>query len=89
MKITEDNYDVLKEVQEITTTDYDIRWSNAEEIEGYIEADEMLTMMKDLLIEYHLLQERKEDQEEYCKEYHQPRKINYYEEYGINEREFH
>ena len=89
MRIDESNYESIKKAMNITLVDYNINWYDAENIKGHIESDELLTIIEDLIVEYHKLEEKLEEKEEYCKEYHQPKKINYYEEYGINEKDFH
>lgn len=65
MIINENNYDILDRVSKITMTDYDIRWFNAENIEGYIECNSMFNMIEDLLCEL----EHKEEESENYKQY--------------------
>lgn len=63
MKISVDNYDVFERVQNITMTDYEIVWKDAENIEGYIDEDGILAMLEDLILEIDRLKEQAEDRE--------------------------
>lgn len=83
MKIDENIYDDLEKVSKITGVEYDIKWFDAENFDGYIENDEILTMMQDLLCEYNRLKEEMEDQENYYKSNWKP--IVPSEMYGIGE----
>ena len=58
MIVDESNFETLDKVSKITDTDYDIRWYDAENIKGYIDADEMLCMIDDLLYKIDSLQEK-------------------------------
>lgn len=60
MKVDESNYDTLQKASEITDVDYEIQWKNAENITGYIELDALVDMIKDLIYEYGVLQEKYE-----------------------------
>ena len=50
MKINEYNFDILNKVSKLTLTDYNVIWSDAENIEGYIDVYEIFSMLEDLLI---------------------------------------
>ncbi len=63
MKVDESNFDLLKKVSDITYTDYEIQWFDAENIKGYIETDSLLSMIEDLICEVNNLQEKYEDLE--------------------------
>lgn len=65
MIINENNYNILDRVSKITMADYDIRWFDAENIEGYIECNSMFNMIEDLLCEL----EHKEEETENYKQY--------------------
>ena len=56
-------------------------------IDGYIEKEELIQIIDDLCSKVDRLQEEKENQEEMIKEYYKP--ISPYEFYGINEDMFH
>lgn len=83
MKIDENIYDDLEKVSKITGVEYDIKWFNAENIDGYIEQDDLFAMLQDLLCEYDRLKEEMEDQENYYKSNWKP--IAPSEMYGIGE----
>lgn len=73
------NEELEKKVVEITGVDYT----------GELSLENIENMIKDLVCEYHRLEEKLEDKEEYCKEYHVERKIDPYDEYGVSEKDFH
>ena len=89
MKIDENKYYILKNAIDITLVNYDIKWFDAENIDGYIDSEELLSIIQDLVVEYHKKEEELEELKEHCKEHHQEKKIDYYDEYGISERDFH
>lgn len=61
MKVDESNYELLKRVSDITRTDYGIIWKDAENIEGYIDTDGLLSMIEELILEVDRLKEEIED----------------------------
>ena len=64
MKVNESNYDIFERVRKITLTNYEIKWFNAEEIDGYIDPEGMLAMIEDLVCEVDRLKEEAEDREQ-------------------------
>lgn len=86
MKVDETNYGILKKVSDITLTDYEIMWFDAENIDGYIENDNLVSMLENLLYEYDKLQEKYDDLESDLESNY--RAIPIAEQYGISEREF-
>ncbi len=56
---------------------------------GRLELKDITDIIKDLVNAYHVLEEKYNDKVEYCNEYHKEKEINYYEEYGISESDFH
>lgn len=64
MKVDETNFETFEKVRKITLTDYEIKWFNAEEIDGYIDPDGMLAMIEDLLCEIDRLKEETEEREQ-------------------------
>lgn len=63
MKIDEYVFEKIKKVEEKTMTDYDIIWKDAENVEGYVTAEDLFTMVEDLLYEIDHLEEKIEDLE--------------------------
>ena len=63
MKIDEYVFEKIKKVEEKTMTDYDIIWKDKENVEGYVTADDLFTMVEDLLYEIDHLEEKIEDLE--------------------------
>lgn len=63
MKIDENVFEKIKKVEEKTMTDYDVVWKDAENVQGYITAEDLFTMVEDLLYEIDHLEEKIEDLE--------------------------
>lgn len=61
MKIDENVFDIINKVHEITLTDYEIKWFDAENINGYIESDVLLNIIQDLICEIEHKEEEIED----------------------------
>lgn len=61
MKVNESNYGVLKKVSDTTLVDYEIKWFDAENIDGYIESESLISMLEDLLGELEKEKEKYED----------------------------
>lgn len=64
MKVNESNFELLKRVSDITMTDYEIVWKDAENIDGYIDEDGVLAMIEDLILEIDRLKEEQQDREQ-------------------------
>lgn len=86
MKVDESNYEILKKVSEITLTDYEIKWFNAENIDGYIESDNLFYMIEDLLYELNHLEEEFEDLKQDIQDNYKP--IPVAEQVGISDKDF-
>lgn len=89
MKVDESNFDLFQRVAKATGADYDIKWFDAENIDGYIHEDNILAMLEDLLYELDSAKEIIEDIKNDVEENYQPIPFNPYEEYGISEDNFH
>lgn len=89
MKVDESNFGLFERVSKVTGTDYDIKWFDAEDIDGYIHEDNVLAMIEDLLYELDSAKEIIEDMKRDVEENYQPIPFNPYEEYGISEDDFH
>lgn len=63
MRIDEYVFEKIKKVEEKTMNDYDIIWKDAENVEGYVTADDLFAMVEDLLYEIDHLEEKIEDLE--------------------------
>lgn len=86
MIVNEYNYDILNKVSKITLTDYEIKWFNAENIEGYIDPEGLFCMIEDLLCEIEYLQEKYEDLEADLRDNY--RAIPYNEQVGVYDSDF-
>ncbi len=82
MEVDESNFKILDRASKITGTDYDIKWFNAEEIDGYIEEDNLISMIEDLICEVDRLQEELEDTIQDRNDNYKP--IPYEEQIGYN-----
>lgn len=71
----------INEIQELTMTDYDAKL-------GYIHSDNLVSMIDDLLYEIHNLQEKIEDMQNDIDNNYELKETNFYEEYGISEKDF-
>ena len=68
MKVDESNYEILSKASDITFTDYEIKWFDAENINGYIETDCLLSMIEDLILEVEHQKELYEDLQQEIKD---------------------
>lgn len=80
-KLEEKEIDKIKEIESITYTDYEIE-------NDMIKTYALVNIIEDLLCAYHELEEEKEDLEKKMQEDYNPKIENFYEEYGISERDF-
>lgn len=72
MKIDENVFDIINKVHEITLTDYEIKWFDAENINGYIESDVLLNIIQDLICEIEHKEEEIEDIKQDIKSNYRP-----------------
>lgn len=86
MKIDESNYEILEKASKMTGTDYEIRWFDAENIDGYIEIETLINIIEDLICEVDRLQEEIEDIEQDKQDNYRP--IPVAEQVGISDRDF-
>lgn len=83
MKLNENTYKLLKKVQEITYTDYEIYWKDKEKLDGYIDNEGLVCAIQDLLMEVERLQEKIEELEN--KDYEDPYSYEAWEEQRLME----
>jgi len=86
MRVDENNFDILKSASDITLTDYDIKWFDAENIDGYIDADNVISMIEDLIYEISYLNEKIENMKRDIEDNY--RRIPMSEQLGINDKDF-
>ena len=86
MKVNEETFDTLKRVEEITGTNYDIKWTDSQNIEGFIFSEDLFHMIKDLICEVDRLKEEIEDIKQDIQDNYRP--IPYAEQVGISDRDF-
>lgn len=70
--------ELIDKIVEITGVDY----------YGKLDLEDIINIIKDLITEYHNLEEKLEEKEEYCREHHKEKEINPYDEFGISESDF-
>ena len=85
MKIDESSFEILNKVSKITLTDYGIKWFDAENIDGYIDADNLMSAIEDLLVEIDYLNEKLEDAKQPIEDYEDPYSYEAWEEQKMME----
>ena len=73
--------ELIETVEKITDIDY-------EKQGDMLSADEIVSMLKDLIYEVSKRDEKFEDLEEEMKECYEPKRFDPYDFYGVNERDF-
>ena len=86
MIVNEDNFDILERASKMTSTDYEIKWFDAENIHGFISTDNLLSIIEDLMCEVDRLQEELEDMEQDRQDNYRP--IPVAEQVGISDKDF-
>ena len=86
MKIDESNFSTIKTVSDKTGTEYDIKWYDAENIDGYVETETILCMFEDLIYEIDKLEERLDDLIEDIRDNY--KKVPVSEQVDISDRDF-
>ena len=72
MILDKKEYEVLKKVSEITLTDYNIKWFDKENIEGYIDSYSLFSMVEDMLGEVEKLSDDISDLERDIEDNYRP-----------------
>jgi hypothetical protein len=85
MRIDESSFEILNKVSKITLTDYGIKWFDAENIDGYIDADNLMSAIEDLLVEIEYLNEKLEDAKQPTEDYEDPYSYEKWEEQKMME----
>ena len=88
MEITESNYNIFERAMEITGAEYNVMWTEAENLEGYMFDDSVLNIIEDLIMEVDRLKEANEDLIQDRDEHYELKKFNPYNEYGVSEKDF-
>lgn len=86
MKIDESIFSTIKDVSDKTGTEYDIKWYDAENIDGYVETETILCMFEDLIYEIDKLEERLDDLIEDIRDNY--KKVPVSEQVDISDRDF-
>lgn len=86
MKVDESNYDLILRAEKETMTDYYVKWFNAENVEGYIEDNDLWSIIEDLLMTIDGRNERIEELENDIRDNYKP--ISLAEQYEVSNRDF-
>lgn len=86
MIVDESVFDIIEKASKITLTDYDIKWFDAENINGYIDTDNLILIIEDLICEVNHLEEKIEDIEQDMRDNYRP--IPVAEQVDISDRDF-
>lgn len=70
--------ELLKKVIDITDVDYTVE----------LELQDIENIIKDLVCEYHKIEEELEDTKEHCKEWHVEKQVDWYDYYGVGRDDF-
>ncbi len=81
-KLTKRDLGKIKKIEEITLTDYEVK-------NDLISIDNLYTALLDLLCEYNVLNEKYNDLENDLNDNYEKKNIDLYEEYGVNENDYH
>ena len=85
MKITEETYDVFFKAENILGTSY-MNCYDDDNMKAYIDTDEIVTLIEDLLSEIDRLNEKIEDMEEDIRDNYRP--ISLSEQYDVSDCDF-
>jgi hypothetical protein len=61
MRITQDEFDIISKASEITLEDYEIKWTDHDNLECYIDSEDLLVIIQDLICEIEHKEEEIED----------------------------
>ena len=86
MIVNESNFETLERASKMTSTDYEIKWFDAENIDGYIDTENLMSIIEDLICEVDRLQEEIEDMEQNIQDNYKP--IPVAEQVGISDKDF-
>jgi len=65
MKIDESDFEILDRASKMMGTNYNIKWFDAENFDGYIDKDDLIVMIDDLIREIDRINEEFEDYKQY------------------------
>jgi hypothetical protein len=85
MRIDEKTFNILDKASKITLTDYEIKWFDKENKDGYIDTENLISVIDDLLSEIGHLQELIEDMKQPKDEYEDPYSYERWEEHKLME----
>lgn len=79
--LNENDLRILQEVSDITLGDYEIKGK-------FISLDNLMNVIEDLLTEVHKKEEELNDLKQEIEDNYEPKKIDYYERYGLSKKDF-
>lgn len=83
LKPTEKELETLSKVSDITGVDYD-----GKEFHEDITVDSLIRALKDMVYEYHNLEEDLEKLKQDMEDNYEPKKIDPYDEFGVSRKDF-
>lgn len=75
-------------VQEETFTEYNNLAVDKEKEKVLVDSDTIEAMLEDLITELGVMKEKYQDLQEDLENNYEPKKVDYYEEYGLNRSDF-
>lgn len=86
MMVDEKINSILERAFNVTLTDYEIRWFDRSNKEGYIRAEDLISIIEDLICEVGYLKEEIEDIKQDIQDNYKP--IPVAEQIGVGEKDF-
>lgn len=71
MKVDEKVNYILEEAYKLTGTDYNVYWRDHDEIDGFVEPEDVMKLLEDLVEQYKVLEEMHEDLKKDVEEHYQ------------------
>lgn len=81
VELNDEEKKLFKKIEDITDVDYEIKGN-------YIDADLLMYALKDMKYEYNKLVEKVKMLEESIEEDYEPKKIDYYDYFGVSKSDF-
>lgn len=80
-ELTDEDLKKLEKISEVTGVDYELKGN-------LVPVDSLIYALKDMLYEYHSLQEKLKDLEQDIEDNYEPKKIDPYDFYGVSRNDF-
>lgn len=80
-ELSDEDLEKLEKIAEVTGVDYELRGN-------LVPVDSLIYALKDMLYEYHKKEEKIEELEQDIEDNYEPKKIDYYDYYGVSRNDF-